>query len=552
LAGALDQRHLQRFKNEALAAAQLDHAHIVDVLGVGDARGVHYYAMRLIDGHTLAEIIADLRKNSEPRPLGSGSESPAQPLPDGRGSENAEQTRDYTPPPAAEAEPRLAEPRPLGSGLEPATPPLPNGRGSANTTAVALTTDHSIRSREFFRKVAELGQHVALALDHAHEQGIIHRDIKPSNLMLDSRGKVWVTDFGLAKLGERGAPSAERSALCALTLTGDLVGTLRYMSPEQALAKRVVVDHHTDIYSLGVTLYELLTLQPAYAGNDRHELLRQIAFEEPRPPRRINKSIPAELETIVLKAMEKNPADRYATAQELANDLRRYLDDQPIQARRPSLVQRARKLARRHKAVVWSAAACMLFACTIVGISLGWFLGDRVARRAHLGREVAMALEAVEEFRQKSRWPEALEAARRADALAASGPTEAAVRERAALVLADMKMMDRLGPFGKGRRKSRTRGLTICGRQRSTPTPERCPRRTRATFPTTGCSWRWPTGSKAPRSLPWAGTTGGVRWLDDHPLDKARHRRLRAEAAALLGVKEPVPEVLPLPRPSGE
>jgi len=406
LAGALDQRHLQRFKNEALAAAQLDHAHIVDVLGVGDARGVHYYAMRLIDGHTLAEIIADLRKNSEPRPLGSGSESPAQPLPDGRGSENAEQTRDYTPPPAAEAEPRLAEPRPLGSGLEPATPPLPNGRGSANTTAVALTTDHSIRSREFFRKVAELGQHVALALDHAHEQGIIHRDIKPSNLMLDSRGKVWVTDFGLAKLGERGAPSAERSALCALTLTGDLVGTLRYMSPEQALAKRVVVDHHTDIYSLGVTLYELLTLQPAYAGNDRHELLRQIAFEEPRPPRRINKSIPAELETIVLKAMEKNPADRYATAQELANDLRRYLDDQPIQARRPSLVQRARKLARRHKAVVWSAAACMLFACTIVGISLGWFLGDRVARRAHLGREVAMALEAVEEFRQKSRWPE--------------------------------------------------------------------------------------------------------------------------------------------------
>ena len=97
-----------------------------------------------------------------------------------------------------------------------------------------------------------------------------------------------------------------------------------------------MVDHRTDVYSLGATLYELLTLEPAFAGNDRQELLRQIAFEEPRPPRRLNRAIPAELETIVLKAMEKNPADRYATAKELADDLRRFLEDEPIQARRPS------------------------------------------------------------------------------------------------------------------------------------------------------------------------------------------------------------------------
>src|SRR5262249_28238486 len=147
--------------------------------------------------------------------------------------------------------------------------------------------------------------------------------IKPSNLMLDSRGKVWVTDFGLAHV------QSEKT----LTMTGDLVGTLRYMSPEQALAKRVVIDHRTDIYSLGVTLYELLTLAPAFAGNDRQELLRQIAFEEPKPPRRINKSIPAELETIVLKAMEKNPADRYATGAEMAEDLRRFEAGEPIRAR---------------------------------------------------------------------------------------------------------------------------------------------------------------------------------------------------------------------------
>src|ERR1700704_5847201 len=100
-------------------------------------------------------------------------------------------------------------------------------------------------------------------------------------------------------------------------MTGDLIGTLRYMSPEQALAQRVVIDHRTDIYSLGATLYELLTLQPVFSGRDRQELLRQIALEEPRPPRRLNKAIPAELETIVLKALEKNPVDRYATAQEL-------------------------------------------------------------------------------------------------------------------------------------------------------------------------------------------------------------------------------------------
>ena len=125
------------------------------------------------------------------------------------------------------------------------------------------------------------------------------------------RGNLWITDFGLAHMQSQ----------TGLTMTGDLVGTLRYMSPEQALAKRVLVDQRTDIYSLGATLYELLTLEPAFDGRDRQELLRQIAFEEPRPPRQLNKAIPQELETVVLKAMGKDPGDRYATAQELADDL---------------------------------------------------------------------------------------------------------------------------------------------------------------------------------------------------------------------------------------
>src|SRR5439155_1600554 len=160
-----------------------------------------------------------------------------------------------------------------------------------------------------------LGVQAAGALEYAHGLGVVHRDVKPANLMVDDRGNLWVADFGLAHCQSQ----------AGLTMTGDLMGTLRYMSPEQALARPAVIDHRTDIYSLGATLYELLTLCPVFDGRDRQELLRQIATEEPRRPRQRNRAIPVELETVVLKAMEKNPQDRYATAQELADDLRRFL-----------------------------------------------------------------------------------------------------------------------------------------------------------------------------------------------------------------------------------
>src|SRR5207248_2878304 len=187
------------------------------------------------------------------------------------------------------------------------------------------------------------------------------RDIKPANLMVDVPGKLWVTDFGLAHCQSQ----------AGLTLTGDLLGTLRYMSPEQALAQRGGVDHRTDVYALGATLYELLTLEPVFDGRDRQELLRQIAFEEPRPPRRLNKAVPAELETIVSKALEKNPADRYATAQELADDLRRFLEDRPIQAKRPSLAQRGRRWGWRHRALVGGVAAAVLVGLGVALAVLG-------------------------------------------------------------------------------------------------------------------------------------------------------------------------------------
>jgi WD40 repeat protein len=205
----------------------------------------------------------------------------------------------------------------------------------------------------------------AEALEHAHAKAIIHRDIKPANLLIDSSGNLWITDFGLARmLSEAG-----------LTMTGDLLGTLRYMSSEQALAKRVPVDHRTDIYSLGVTLYELVTLRPAYDGRDRQEVMQQIAFEEPRLPRRHNKAIPAELETIIRKAMGKSPAERYATAQELADDLRRFLDDKPIRAKRPTLIDWTRKWARRHQGIVATGIAGLIVAVGILAVSTWMILG---------------------------------------------------------------------------------------------------------------------------------------------------------------------------------
>jgi tetratricopeptide (TPR) repeat protein len=233
--------------------------------------------------------------------------------------------------------------------------------------------------------VARLGVQAASALEYSHERGVVHRDIKPANLLVDARGNLWITDFGLAYC--QGQPG--------LTMTGDLVGTLRYMSPEQALGKSAAVDRRTDIYSLGATLYELLALQPVFAGESREELLRQIAFEEPAPLRRLNKAIPAELVTIIQKALEKNPDDRYASAQEFADDLQRHLHDEPIRARRPSLRVRAAKWARRHKPLVATAASVsvMLLVGAVIAAWMVAVQAHRLAeQRIQVNQEINAAL----------------------------------------------------------------------------------------------------------------------------------------------------------------
>jgi hypothetical protein len=416
LAAALDPKHLQRFKNEAQAAAALHHTNIVPVYAVGSERGVHYYSMQLIDGYSLADLIEHRRQL-----LGKSA-----PMTDPAADQPTEKFGPVRRPIPHSPGPSFvpAKGKVAGTTAKPSfhdvteafvTPPpivtveAPSIATTNSPPVAAATKAHSSTFRTaserntsaYFRTIAGLIRQAALALDHAHQSGVIHRDIKPANLLLDERGNLWVTDFGLAQF----------QANMQLTRTGDMLGTLRYMSPEQASGDRVVLDHRTDIYSLGVTLYELLTLEPAIDGDEPHTLLRRVIDQEPRSPRVHDKHIPPELETIVLKSMAKSPAERYATAGALADDLERWLEDKPIKARRPTLVELAARWGRRHWALATAAAGVLAVA------TLGLLLSTILISMAHsdtaaaLGREKTIS-EMVE--RQRKAADESFRQARQA------------------------------------------------------------------------------------------------------------------------------------------
>lgn len=370
-AASMDARTRHRFQVEAQAAALLHHSNIVPVYAVGCERGLHFYAMQLIEGGSLAEFIAAQRE------LNSQID---------HGPARGETVRGSVQPTSHSAESKFSNP--------------PRDR------------------RLLIRNMVELTAKVADALDYAHQSGTIHRDIKPANLMLDHGGNVWVTDFGLAHVATD----------VSLTATGDIVGTMRYMSPEQAGGKGAILDGRTDIYSLGATLYELLTLHPVFESTSRHELLGQILLDEPKPLRYWDRTIPIEVETIVLKCLSKNPAERYSSAADFAADLRRFLEERPILARRPTIIDSARKWLRRHPAVVIACAISLIAGVIGLGITTGIVTHEQKLTREALVRERQRAYEAESRFELAKQAADTMKQIAETDL--ADGPFHESARQR--------------------------------------------------------------------------------------------------------------------------
>jgi WD40 repeat protein len=393
----LDARQARRFEREARAAARLHHTNIVPVFGVGRHDGLPYYVMQFIQGRGLNDVIEELRRM---QPLGL-SVAPTEPAPpagnrpanDVSAADVARSLLTGELPPAADA-PGQDTPRDEGaaaltpassSGGRPAETPSPSssavvlpGQGDAPPAAGG-------KKHTYWQSVAQIGAQVAEALEYAHRQGVQHRDIKPSNLLLDTRAAVWVTDFGLAKVADQ--PN--------LTDTGDILGTLRYMPPEAFEGR---TDARGDVYALGLTLYELLALRPAFDEKDRPRLIRQVTTAEPARLGKVNPQVPRDLETIVHKAIAREPARRYQSAGELGADLRRFLADEPIQARRQSAAERLLRWARRHKA---AAAVALLLVLLAAGALVAAASQSRLAGEKERQRGLAEQARTIAEQAQK-------------------------------------------------------------------------------------------------------------------------------------------------------
>lgn len=525
------RRQLERFRREAEAAARLHHTNIVPVFGIGEENGLHYYAMQLIDGVPLNEVINAVRRNPG---LARGT---AGPMPF---DQNANRSRAFTPadavrilvhgaalkvsggitevreammPPTSAADgndqiglskvdpvddelaatigyPAESEERDEGrsgwtvadrsddeagcdrvSGLERVTfvdrgldqPQVivaagdgtaldPTGRtgvlpdstdsdrcrskAGARSSSQPENNPESIKElpETYFRSIAQVIAQVADALSYSHQHGVLHRDIKPSNLMLDRNGEVWITDFGLARNEDREG----------ITQTGDIVGTLRYMAPEQFHGQ---TDARSDVCSLGLTLYELLTLRPACTESRHGPLIAAKTQTMPPAPRTLNPAIPADLETITLKACATTPVDRYQTATQLAEDLRRYLEDRPISARPITPIERLRRWTRRNPALAsLSFATFTLLLSVAVVFAVGQYQTQRALDQAKLERtraetNLTLAIQAFEEVMDN------ISARGMGRSLAASVSEDDIAISETVLTAADVRLLETLLTF---------------------------------------------------------------------------------------------------------
>jgi eukaryotic-like serine/threonine-protein kinase len=402
----------QRFEREAKAAAKLHHTNIVPVFGVGEQDGMPYYVMQFIEGRGLDQVLEEVKKQQPGAnkrvgestvDIDQGDVSAAQvarSLLTGRfvlatdvhlaqDSDPAEPRLDrhLAPPAKLPASAGTASAVSVDREVPDATAPvaIPSAGQPSNKVSLPIspaapagTAPRSgSKPLTYWQGIARIGFQVADALEYSHKQGVLHRDIKPSNLLVDLGGTVWITDFGLAK-----ADDQEN-----LTQTGDILGTVRYMPPE---AFEGSADARGDIYALGLTLYELVSLRPAFDERDRNRLIKQVTAEEPARLDRLVPSAPRDLVTIIHKAIERNPADRYPSAGALAADLRRFLADESILARRQTQLERYRRWARRNPGVaaLGSVLATVLVVVTVASLlAAGYF--NRAAQRERDARQEA-------------------------------------------------------------------------------------------------------------------------------------------------------------------
>ncbi len=388
----LESKQRRRFEREARAAARLHHTNIVPVFGVGEQDGLCYYAMQFIRGLGLDKVLDELKRVRQ-KSEGSGPSSRGELRVERRSTTSAAAVAqsllsgeygraslpDAEEPDAAaqDAGPRAAdEAHSLSADLDSSETFELSQESAAPAGSRRVADSSGDRAKTYWQSIARIGLQVAEALQYAHDQGITHRDIKPSNLLLDLRGTVWVTDFGLAKSDDHQN----------LTHTGDILGTLRYLPPEAFDGRS---DARSDVYSLGLTLYELLTLRPAFDETERHRLVKSVTTGEPLRIERVNAEVPRDLATIVHKAIERDSADRYPTASQFAADLQRFIRDEPIHARRASLVEQVRRWSRRNRALAAAmlGIAALLLICASGAVVAALYYRQQEELQRYLRRE---------------------------------------------------------------------------------------------------------------------------------------------------------------------
>ena len=363
------EKDVRRFQREAQTAAGLHHSNIVPVFGVGEDNGQHYIVMQLIRGVGLDEVLNEVK-----RAFVDGGSA-------GDSNTTADRFSAIVRSAANLVDSELhAQSTRVSANAETQETPI-DQRPPRTPTPVALRAS---LGRDYFRNVAKIGLQAAEALHYAHQQDTLHRDIKPGNLILDEDGRVWIADFGLAKAIHDND----------VTRSDDIVGTIAYVAPERFQG---TTTKSSDTYSLGVTLYEMLTLQKAFSGGDRVEVLNQVTTQGLVQPRKLHRSVPLDLETIVMKAAASEPRDRYSSAAALARDLEAFLEDRPIEARRLSYLEHGVRWCNRNRTLAGMACGMILLVATVIGLlAFGYRHSER--QRARVERTYDRAMGVIDEI----------------------------------------------------------------------------------------------------------------------------------------------------------